>query len=69
MFGPRHVECGGGQGRTLPLILADQKAPPGSGCAPHYYMPPPRFLDFATCLLLYEDFSSVTILVAKAKKN
>ena len=31
----------GGQGGQLPpQILADQKAPPGSGGAPHYYLPP-----------------------------
>jgi hypothetical protein len=30
----------GGQGGQLPpQILADQKAPPGSGGAPHYYLP------------------------------
>ena len=28
-----------GQGGQLPQILADQKAPPGSGGAPHYYLP------------------------------
>ena len=27
-------------GQLLPQILADQKAPPGSGGAPHYYLPP-----------------------------
>ena len=32
---------GEGQGGQLPHpILADQKAPPGSGGAPHYYLPP-----------------------------
>ena len=36
-------------GHTPPQILADQKAPPGSGGALHYYSPP-RFLDFDTCL-------------------
>ena len=31
---------GEGQGGQLPHpILADQKAPPGSGGAPHYYLP------------------------------
>ena len=41
---------GGGQGGKLhPQILADQKAPPGSGGAPHYYLPP-MFLDFVTSL-------------------
>ena len=40
----------GGAGRAAaPQILADQKAPPCSGGAPHYYLPP-RFLDFETCL-------------------
>ena len=35
---------GRGQGGQLPLqILADQKAPPGSGGAPHYYLPPQIF--------------------------
>ena len=41
---PRHVgrgEAGGGQ--LPPQILADQKAPPGSGGAPHYYRPPRIF--------------------------
>ena len=27
-------------GHTLPQISADQKAPPGSGGVPHYYLPP-----------------------------
>ena len=31
---------GGRQGMQMPpQILADQKAPPGSGGAPHYYLP------------------------------
>ena len=30
----------GGRGAAAPQILADQKAPPGSGGAPHYYLPP-----------------------------
>ena len=30
-------------GPRPPQILADQKAPPGSGSAPHYYLPPPDF--------------------------
>ena len=35
---------GEGQGGQLPpQILADQKAPPGSGGAPHYYLPPQIF--------------------------
>ena len=35
---------GEGQGGQLPHpILADQKAPPGSGGAPHYYLPPRIF--------------------------
>jgi hypothetical protein len=34
------VSEGRGQGGQLPpQILADQKAPPGSGGAPHYYLP------------------------------
>ena len=33
----RHVGRGGGQ--LLPQILADQKALPGSGGVPHYYLP------------------------------
>ena len=49
-----------GGGRTPLQILADQKAPPGSGGAPYYYSPP-RLLDFATCpnyyfFNLYEFF-------------
>ena len=40
----RHVGRGGGQGGQLLLqILADQKALPGSGGAPHYYLPPQIF--------------------------
>ena len=43
---------GKGQGGQLPHpILADQKAPPGSGGAPHYYLPP-GFLTLATSLHL-----------------
>ena len=35
---------GGGQGGQLPpQILADQKAPLGSGGTPHYYRPPRIF--------------------------
>ena len=35
---------GGRQGGQLPpQILADQKAPPARGGAPHYYLPPPDF--------------------------
>ena len=30
-------------GQLPPQILADQKAPPGSGGAPHYYLPPRIF--------------------------
>ena len=30
-------------GRTPPQILAEQKAPPGSGGVPHYYLPPQIF--------------------------
>ena len=30
-------------GHLPPQILADQKAPPGSGGAPHYYLPPRIF--------------------------
>ena len=38
------LQGGGGQGGQLPpQILADQKAPPGSGGAPHYYLPPRIF--------------------------
>ena len=37
----RHVASGRGQ--LPPQILADQKAPPGSGGAPHYYLPPQIF--------------------------
>jgi hypothetical protein len=45
-------QVGGAGGAYTPLqILADQKVPPGSGTgAPHYYLPPPRFLDLATFL-------------------
>ena len=35
------VEAGGGRGRAYaPQIFAEKKAPPGSGGAPHYYLPP-----------------------------
>ena len=38
------VSEGRGQGGQLPpQILVDQKAPPGSGGAPHYYLPPRIF--------------------------
>ena len=30
-------------GQLPPQILADQMAPPGSGGAPHYYLPPQIF--------------------------
>ena len=33
----------GAGGAADPQILADQKAPPGSSGAPHYYMPPQIF--------------------------
>ena len=36
-------EGGGQEGQLPPQILADQKAPPGSSVAPHYYLPPPYF--------------------------
>ena len=43
----------GGGGNCPPpqkkINLVDQKAPPGSGGAPHYYLPP-MFLDFVTSL-------------------
>ena len=35
--------CRKGCGAAAPQILADQKAPPGSGGAPHYYLPPRIF--------------------------
>ena len=37
------LEAGGQGGRTPPQILANQKAPPDSGGAPHYYLPPQIF--------------------------
>ena len=49
LFSPGMLEGGRQGGQLPPQILADQKAPPGSGGAPHYYLSP-RFLDFATCL-------------------
>ena len=36
-------QAGGQGGQLPPQILADQKAPPGSGGAPHYYLPPRIF--------------------------
>ena len=36
-------QAGGQGGQPPPQILADQKAPPGSGGAPHYYLPPRIF--------------------------
>ena len=36
--------------KKIPHFLADQKAPPGSGGAPHYYRPP-GFLTLAASLL------------------
>ena len=36
-------QAGGPGGPRPPQILADQKAPPGSGGAPHYYRPPRIF--------------------------
>ena len=37
------LEAVGQGGRTLPQILANQKASPDSGGAPHYYLPPQIF--------------------------
>ena len=56
-FGKRDMKMysdmseGEGHGVQLPYpqILADQKAPPDSGGAPHYYLPP-GFLTLAACL-------------------
>ena len=43
---------GEGLGGQLPHpILADQKAPPGSGGAPHYYLPP-GFLTLGASLMI-----------------
>ena len=42
-FSLRHVGSRGAGGAAAPQILADQKAPPGSVGAPHYYMPPQIF--------------------------
>ena len=36
-------QAGGPGGPRPPQIFADQKAPPGSGGAPHYYRPPRIF--------------------------
>ena len=37
------LQAGGQGGQLPPRFLADQKAPPGSGGAPHYYLPPQIF--------------------------
>ena len=37
-------------GQLPPKILADQKEPPGSGGAPHYYLCSPGFLTLAASL-------------------
>ena len=47
----RGVGREGAGGVAAPQILADQKAPPGSGGAPHYYLPPPGFLTLGASLL------------------
>ena len=70
---------GEGQVGHLPhQILADQKAPPGSGGAPHYYLPPRIFdpccmpeRDSINCLFRpnYENISSYLLLFQKFKKN
>ena len=36
-------QAGGQGGQLPPQILVDQKAPPGSGGVPHYYLPPRIF--------------------------
>ena len=40
LFSPGMLEGGRQGGQLPPQILADQKAPQGSGGAPHYYLPP-----------------------------
>ena len=63
---------GGGQGGHVPpQILADQKAPPAGGGAPHYYVPPqifrlwhmPEFMrsDLTKKVTLYQSTSLVRI--------
>ena len=48
-----HSDRGEAGGQLPPQILADQKAPPGSGVAARRIPTcPPSFLDFATCLVL-----------------
>ena len=42
-FCVRHVASGEAGGQMPPQILADQKAPPDSGGAQHYYSPPQIF--------------------------
>ena len=42
-------EAEGQGGQLLPQILADQKAPPGSGGAPHYYLSPSQI--FRLCCI------------------
>ena len=39
----RHATRGEAGGARPPHFLPDQKAPPGSGGAPHYYRPPRIF--------------------------
>ena len=46
-------QAGGQGGQLPPQILADQKAPPGSGGAPHYYLPP-RIFDPWCIPVMYE---------------
>ena len=52
-------QAGGPRGPRPPQILADQKEPPGSGGAPHYYRPP-RIFD-PCCIPGKADFLNFTL--------
>ena len=57
-------QAGGPGGPRPPQILADQKAPPGSGGAPHYYRPPRIFdpccipASYATVIVTYFEITA-----------
>ena len=65
----RHVLKGEAGGAYAPQILADQKAPPGSGGAPHYYLPPQIFrlcnMPGTYTLIEFSKFEVETNLMAK----
>ena len=52
----RGVGREGAGGAAAPQILADQKAPPGSGGAPHYYLPPRIFDPCCTPVISKNQF-------------